>query len=321
MKTSPTSECHGDQEALVDAFLRELSEVKLASRNTSRNYAQALQTFCQWHASHEGAFPVWKHLQRSTFRSYLRYLGREQYSRSSTQIRFSALRTFYKFLIRRGVVEQTPIKDLVLPKKRQELPTYLTLDQIQALLEAPAKVWKQRKESMDHPGSVHPYMRDSAVLETLYSCGLRISELCSLLAVDIRWDEQRVKVLGKGNKERLCPIGKPALESIRCYWESIRHPRSPQLPVFMAHPEKQTPLYPRLIQGRLKQYLAAAGLDPQLTPHKLRHSFATHLINAGADLRSVQELLGHAHLVTTQIYTHLSTDRLIKVYQESHPRA
>ena len=127
--------------------------------------------------------------------------------------------------------------------------------------------------------------------------------------------------LGKGNKERLCPIGKPALESIRCYWESIQHPRSPQLPVFMAHPEKQTPLYPRLIQGRLKQYLAAAGLDPQLTPHKLRHSFATHLINAGADLRSVQELLGHAHLVTTQIYTHLSTDRLIKVYQESHPRA
>ena len=121
MKTSPTSECHGDQEALVDAFLRELSEVKLASRNTSRNYAQALQTFCQWHASHEGAFPVWKHLQRSTFRSYLRYLGREQYSRSSTQIRFSALRTFYKFLIQRGVVEQTPIKDLVLPKKRQEL--------------------------------------------------------------------------------------------------------------------------------------------------------------------------------------------------------
>ena len=179
----------------------------------------------------------------------------------------------------------------MLPKKRQELPTYLTLDQIQALLEAPAKVWKQRKESMDHPGSVHPYMRDSAVLETL-SCGLRISELCSLLAVDIRWDEQRVKVLGKGNKERLCPIGKPALESIRCYWESIQHPRSPQLPVFMAHPEKQTPLYPRLIQGRLKQYLAAAGLDPQLTPHKLRHSFATHLINAGADLRSVQELFG-----------------------------
>ena len=190
----------------MDAFLRELSEVKLASRNTSRNYAQALQTFCQWHASHEGAFPVWKHLQRSTFRSYLRYLGREQYSRSSTQIRFSALRTFYKFLIRRGVVEQTPIKDLVLPKKRQELPTYLTLGQIQALLEAPAKVWKQRKESMDHPGSVHPYMRDSAVLETLYSCGLRISELCSLLAVDIRWDEQRVKVLGKGNKSELRTI-------------------------------------------------------------------------------------------------------------------
>jgi integrase/recombinase XerC len=138
---------------------------------------------------------------------------------------------------------------------------------------------------------------------------------------DVFFDDQVVRVEGKGKKERLTPIGLPALESISAYWDAINHPKFPDQPVFYANVDDKLGLYPRLIQTRLKTYLIMAELDPNLTPHKLRHSFATHLLNAGADLRSVQELLGHAHLVTTQIYTHLSTDRLKRVYDESHPRA
>ena len=155
----------------------------------------------------------------------------------------------------------------------------------------------------------------------MYSCGLRISELCGLKVGDLFWQDQLVRVEGKGKKERMTPIGAPALESIRHYWNTVGHSQTLNLPVFFASLAKGNALYPRLIQTRLKHYLISAGLDPNLTPHKLRHSFATHMLNAGADLRSVQELLGHAHLVTTQIYTHLTTDRLKRVYDQAHPRA
>ena len=130
-----------------------------------------------------------------------------------------------------------------------------------------------------------------------------------------------VRVRGKGKKERLVPIGAPALAAIQNYWNKLAQPPSGDLPVFFANTGKLKPMYPRLVQLRLKRYLETAGLDPHLTPHKLRHSYATHLLDAGADLRSVQELLGHAHLVTTQVYTHLTTDRLKKTYDKAHPRA
>lgn len=305
----------------IDAFLEDLVHVRSASKHTCRNYSQALNEFVAWHQQVHHVPPQWKSLDRDLFRTYLRHLGRERYSRSSTQIRFSALRTFYKFLIRNGQVEQMPIRHITLPKKEQHLPQFLTPDQISALLQAPAKAWEQKKLKNKKPPSPEIYLRDTAVLETLYSCGLRISELCGLKVGDIVWGDQVVRVEGKGKKERLAPIGQPALDSIRVYWDTIDHAQSNDLPVFFAKVSNQQPLYPRLIQSRLKSYLIAAGLDPSLTPHKLRHSFATHLLNAGADLRSVQELLGHAHLVTTQIYTHLSTDRLKRVYDASHPRA
>ena len=126
---------------------------------------------------------------------------------------------------------------------------------------------------------------------------------------------------GKGKKERLLPVGEPALEAIRNYWSLLPQPPAGEAPVFLAGPKKRTPVSPRHLQLRLKKYLAVAGLDPVLTPHKLRHSYATHLLDAGADLRSVQELLGHAHLVTTQVYTHLTTERLKRAYDAAHPRA
>jgi integrase/recombinase XerC len=163
--------------------------------------------------------------------------------------------------------------------------------------------------------------RDVAILETIYSCGLRISELCGLNAADVDWNERSVRVLGKGRKERLVPIGEKALEAIRNYWSKLKQTPAGNTPVFLAETGKGAPLSARMLQSRLKKYLALAGLDPQLTPHKLRHSYATHLLDAGADLRSVQELLGHEHLATTQVYTHLTTERLKRVYDQAHPRA
>ena len=161
----------------------------------------------------------------------------------------------------------------------------------------------------------------SRILETIYSCGLRISELCGLQAGDINWNEQIVRVRGKGKKERAVPIGAPALEAIRLYWTKRRYLPGAGAPVFVAYANKVSAMTPRSVQLRMKRYLQIAGLDPNLTPHKLRHSYATHMLDAGADLRSVQELLGHAHLVTTQVYTHVTTERLKRAYDKAHPRA
>jgi integrase/recombinase XerC len=163
--------------------------------------------------------------------------------------------------------------------------------------------------------------RDTAILETIYSCGLRISELCGLRAEDLDWSERLVRVRGKGRKERLVPIGEPALKAIENYWSVLPQRPAGTEAIFQSHSIKTGPLSPGLLQQRLKKYLLLAGLDPHLTPHKLRHSYATHLLDAGADLRSVQELLGHAHLVTTQVYTHVTTDRLKRAYDAAHPRA
>ena len=192
-----------------------------------------------------------------------------------------------------------------------------------ALLEAPLREFESAKENDKQPDSLDPapYLRDAAVLEVIYSCGLRISELCSLRVKDLDTKQRLVRVYGKGKKERQLPIGEPALKAISHYWTALAHPPTGVMPVFLANENDLKPIYPRIVQLRLKHYLEIAGLDPKLTPHKLRHSYATHLLNAGADLRSVQELLGHENLVTTQVYTHLTTDRLKKAYDDAHPRA
>jgi integrase/recombinase XerC len=190
------------------------------------------------------------------------------------------------------------------------------------LLEAPAQLLSGTgASSPQREQNVMKCRRDMAILETIYSCGLRISELCGLQAGDIDWNERLVRVRGKGKKERLVPIGETALSAIRSYWERVGRAPENASPVFLAKQHKPDPIGPRQLQLRLKKYLAIAGLDPSLTPHKLRHSYATHMLDAGADLRTVQELLGHAHLVTTQAYTHLTTERLKRAYDQAHPRA
>lgn len=312
---------------LAQAFLEHLRTERGASPYTLRNYGQALAEFARWHQEERQQPPPWAELERDDFRGYLRCLGRHKISRAATQLRFSALRSFYKFLVRRGEVESSPLKNLPLPKQPKRLPRFLTPEQTVQLLRAPMADLKaarqQAKEAKEEEKQLEEsaYYRDAAILETIYSSGLRISELCGLKAEDIQWNEQWVRVMGKGKKERQAPIGAPALEAIRAYWKRLPEIPAGARPVFLAQPDQDRPMYPRLVQLRLKRYLELAGLDPRITPHKLRHSFATHLLEAGADLRSVQELLGHAHLVTTQVYTHVTTDRLKKVYDEAHPRA
>jgi integrase/recombinase XerC len=189
-----------------------------------------------------------------------------------------------------------------------------------ALLEAPLEEYRSLKKA-EIKADPTVFLRDRAILETIYSCGLRISELCGLRAEDLNSDEKLLRVRGKGKKERLAPIGEHALQAIERYWSTLGRSPDPAEPVFWKSAALPCPVGAAVIQKRLKTYLARIGLDPALTPHKLRHSYATHLLDRGADLRSVQELLGHAHLATTQIYTHVTLDRLKKAYESAHPRA
>jgi integrase/recombinase XerC len=317
---SPPAEIH---DPWIKKFLAHLATDRGASAYTQRNYQQALSEFSRWHLEERKSTAIWDQLQRDDFRGYLRYLGRKQLSRAAMQLRFSALRTFYKFLMRHGVVETLPIKNLALPKLEKRLPRFLTRKQMEDLLLAPMQRLgtPEGKKARGRPVSAEVCLRDVAVLETIYSCGLRVGELCGLRVEDIDFNEQIVRVLGKGKKERLVPIGQPALVAIQAYWGRLLAPPAGAQPVFRADTKRAAPLNRLQLARQLKKYLIIAGLDPGLTPHKLRHSYATHLLDAGADLRSVQELLGHAHLITTQVYTHVTTERLKKAYDAAHPRA
>jgi len=306
----------------MDKFLIHLATDRGASVYTQRNYQQALTGFHSWHQNERQSPPVWDKLQRDDFRSYLRFLGRQNLGRAAIALRFSALRTFYRFLIRHGAVETSPIKNLSLPKLARRLPQFLTKEQMISLLEAPLKIFDTPKSKLrGRPVSAAACYRDVAILETIYSCGLRVSELSGLRVADVDWNEQLVRVRGKGKKERLVPISQTALMAVKAYWSLLPDRPAGDMPVFLSETKRRSPLSPLMLARRLKRYLALAGLDPSLTPHKLRHSYATHLLDAGADLRSVQELLGHAHLVTTQVYTHVTTERLKQAYEKAHPRA
>ena len=306
---------------LVEGFIAYLANEKGASEYTIRNYRHALTEFGSWYQEQYGDPANWPKLERDNFRAHLRYLSRRDLKRAAIQLRFSALRSFYRFLVRRGEVENTPIRNISVPKLEKRLPKFVTAEQMRALLAAPVTDLQRAQENSKRRVDPTPFLRDAAILETIYSCGLRVSELCGLVADDLFWGEQIVRVRGKGRKERLVPIGEPALGAIEAYWKSLPFNPGGDMPIFYSKTKADKAVYPVLVQSRLKRYLMAAGLDPGLTPHKLRHSYATHLLDAGADLRSVQELLGHANLATTQVYTHLTTDRLKKAYNESHPRA
>ena len=263
-------------------FFRFLSNEKDASVYTQRNYRQALDEFEQWYRDTNESPVPWSELERNDFRLFLRQLGRRELSQAAIRLRFSALNSFYKFLMRRGLVESSPVKDVTLPKPAKRLPQFLTIDQMNALLDAPMRELSV-KDGTKRKVSQVPSLRDRAILETIYSCGLRIGEICRMLAGEIEPDDLVVNVHGKGKKERQVPIGRPAVEAIRLYWERLAKPPALDEPVFFASEKKRNAIYPRLVQLRLKKYLTICGLDPTLTPHKLRHSYATHMLAAGAD--------------------------------------
>jgi len=231
-------------------------------------------------------------------------------ARSYVRLQFSALRVFYKFLTDRKKLRIDPLRQLQLPKVEKKLPLILTRQQIEELLAAPLKFPKHRTAPKWMP------LRDAAVMELFYSSGLRLSELESLNVDDVDLYTESVRVLGKGRKERVCPVGAPALDAIQKY-RSAANVHSGALFIN----SRRGRISSRSIWLILKRYLRHTSIPISISPHKLRHSFATHMLDRGADLRSVQALLGHASLSTTQIYTHVTVERLKKAYADAHPRA
>ena len=241
---------------------------------------------------------------------FLGHLGTLNYSKSTIARKLATLRSFYKFCMRRGYVKSHPLSTIKTPKQEKRLPKFLEIEQITKLLSTP--------DDNTILGA-----RDRAMLEVLFSTGVRVSELVELNFADVDFTGGTIRVRGKGKKQRTAPIGPTAIAAIRRYLElrraDVRSARFDQEALFVnKHGQR---LSTRSVRRKLDKYLSECGLDPSISPHTLRHSFATHMLNNGADLRSVQELLGHQSLSTTQIYTHLTTPRLKAVYDETHPRS
>jgi site-specific recombinase XerD len=292
-------------DSLAEQFLEHLDVERNMSPRTLTNYRHALATFRE-----SVPEPGWQELRADHFRRYLFEKMKAGLAKPTVRLHFAALRTFYRFLIERHGLKDNPLKQVQLPKLSRNLPVVLTVKQIDALLSAPLALakTKQAPEWMR--------LRDSAILELFYSCGLRLAEVAALDVKSVDGIAETVRVFGKGRKERVVPVGAPALSAIQKYRQAAGVNTGP---LFINKSRRR--LSSRNMQESLKRYLAHAGIPRTISMHKLRHSFATHLLDAGADLRSVQTLLGHASLSTTQIYTHVTVERLKKAYDSAHPRA
>ncbi len=290
---------------LVGRFLKYLEIERNAATRTLENYAAGLQRFQE-----REAFQGWQQSTADDFRKYLLELMKAKMARSYVRLHFAALRSFYRFLVEREGFLINPLAEVQLPKLERNLPMVLTASQINALMDAPSQV------PLSKQAPAWTAARDTAILELFYSSGLRIEELASLDVSSVDVFSETLRVIGKGRKERVVPVGAPALKAIQKYRHEARVQSGP---LFISKLRKR--MTTQGIWSVMKKYLAHAGIPSNASPHKLRHSFATHLLDAGADLRSVQVLLGHASLSTTQIYTHVTRERLKKAYDAAHPRA
>jgi site-specific recombinase XerD len=289
------------------AFLRFMEVERSASPRTIANYRHALDCYRR---DRGDAFSGWREQTADDLRLWLHALMKRGLGRSTIRLRFAALRSFYKFLVLRRGLPKSPVAGIELPKAEKKLPVVLTVRQIEELLELPLTT----PVAKNSPPWTGP--RDAAILELFYSCGLRIAELCSLDVADVDFLAENLRVTGKGGKARQIPIGGPAVAALQRY---RREAAVTAGPLFLSKHRKR--LTQQSVDLMLRKYLKRSSIRFTVSPHKLRHSFATHLLDAGADLRSVQALLGHASLSTTQIYTHVTKERLRAAYQSAHPRA
>lgn len=296
----------------IGDFLDYLTFERNVSPNTVAAYRDDLESFlsflCNDYLSLGRDQLEFSRVDHLAVRSYLAHLSRRKLSRSSTARHLSALRTFFKYLVREGVVEANPARTVATPKREKHLPAVLQTSDVALLLEQPDT-------------STPLGVRDAAFLELLYASGLRISELVGIDLDDLELRARLVKVRGKGAKERIVPFGSKAEAALRA-WLALRSELVPDVDeqaVFVNYRGKR--ITTRSVRRLFDGYLKDAALRAGISPHTLRHSFATHLLNAGADLRGIQELLGHASLSTTQKYTHLNDWQLMAVYKKAHPRA
>ena len=289
---------------LIEEFLRYLANERNASPRTLKAYRQALSGFRAQNKMR------WRTCTGDNFRDYLFALMKHGQARSYVRLQFSALRTFYQFLTARKRFRRNPVQEVQLPKMEKKLPLVLTRQQVEELLTAPEREPKSRSAPSWMP------LRDVAIMELFYSSGLRLSELAALDVADVDPYTESVRAFGKGRKERVCPVGLPALEAIQKYRAAANVHAGP---LFINKARRRMSV--RSVWLVLKRYVRHTSIPISISPHKLRHSFATHMLDRGADLRSVQALLGHASLSTTQIYTHVTVERLKKAYAAAHPRA
>jgi integrase/recombinase XerC len=301
-----------EKEGLIRQFIHYLSDEKNASPHTCRNYLTDLEQFEDFLKSSgtalspQGDMAIEK-IDRLAIRKYLSFLHRKN-RKSSIARKLSTLRSFFRYLVREQIISSNPAKPVSTPKVEKLLPTALTVDEVFRLVESPLKFMKSREMEL----------RDRALLELLYSSGIRVSELVGLNRNRVNLELGIVKVMGKGRKERIVPVGAKAIEALITYLEARKTVGD------------ESPLFVNLRGGRLttrsvarvvKKQARDSGIFRNISPHSLRHTFATHLLDGGADLREIQEMLGHASLSTTQRYTHLTVGKLMEVYDKAHPRS
>jgi integrase/recombinase XerC len=294
----------------VERFLTYLRVERNASDLTIKSYREDLIALAEYLAGDEGSCPNPSGISAGELRGYVSAMHDAEYAKTTIARRLASLRSFFRFGQREQWSDGNPAKALRNPRKARKLPHFLTTDEIGRLLSAPA-------------GNDAANVRDRAILEVMYSAGLRVGELVGLVDGDVDMSEGLLRVRGKGKRERLAPIGSYAARALK-QWLKVRVlaksiKENDAAPVFVSRLGRK--LTTRSVARLLEKHLSAAGLDRRTTPHTLRHSFATHLLDRGADIRSVQELLGHKSLITTQIYTHVSTSSLRAAYEKAHPRA